>query len=272
MSMESGSLWSLDLAQESRPVPTSLNPPKRLPGLQFLDLSYVDVASNLALDEALLVAAEERDAGPVLRVWESPVLAVVLGASGRLHEDVDVSRCHDEGIVIARRSSGGGTVMIGPGALNVSVVLPVHAAPGLAAVDKAQHFVLERIAEAFRRTGLPVEIHGSGDLTLHGRKFSGSAQRRLRNHFLVHASLLYRFPIDVIVRCTRLPKRQPAYRNLRSHEAFLTNLDLSREALLKAVKSAWLDDAAAMVPAIPEDLVHQLVAEKFGQSSWVERL
>ncbi len=248
------------------------DPPDRSARFRLLELSDPDVPTNLAIDEALLIAAEERGAGPTLRIWESSRPAVILGASGRLHDDVEVDRCLADGIVIARRSSGGGTVMIGPGALNVAVVLPTDFAPGLTAVDKAQLFVLERIAEAIRAAGLPAGVQGSGDLTLNGRKFSGSAQRRLRNHFLIHASLLYAFPIEAIVRYTKHPKRQPAYREERPHDAFLTNLDMSRDALIHALKSAWLDDAASESVAVPRDLVHRLVEEKFGQRAWVIRL
>ena len=134
--------------------------------------------------------------------------------------------CAAEGVAIARRSSGGGTVVIGPGTLNVTVILPATAAPGLAAVDTAQAYVLDRMAQAIRRHGPAVERLGSGDLTLERRKFSGSAQRRLRNHFLVHATLLYRFPLALVERYTNVPRRQPAYRENRSHAEFLVNLHL----------------------------------------------
>ena len=240
--------------------------------IAYLDLTLPSVEANLALDEALLIAAEERQAGPVLRVWESPVLAVVLGASGRLHDDVDVQRCRGDGVAIARRSSGGGTVLIGPGALNVTVVLPSDAAPGLTAVDTTQAFVLEQFAAAIRRAGPPVALRGSGDLTLSDRKFAGSAQRRLRRHFLVHASLLYRFPIAPIVRYTRLPERQPAYRAGRSHDDFLTNVPLPRDALLAAVCSAWLAPAPPPPLVVPDDLVAELIRLKFADPGWVSRL
>ena len=208
--------------------------------MHYLDLTLPEIASNLALDEALLVAAEERGAGPSLRIWESPTLAVVLGASGRLHEDVLVDACQADGVAIARRASGGGTVVVGPGALNVSVVLAADVAPGLTAVDVAQRFVLDRLANAIRARGPAVEVLGLGDLTLNLRKFSGSAQRRLRNHFLVHATILYDFPLHLVPRYTALPRRQPPYRGQRTHEDFLTNLPLAREKLVEAVTGAWL--------------------------------
>ena len=193
-----------------------------------------------------------------------PRLAVVLGASGRLDDDVDVDALPGRR---RARSPGGraaaGTVVVGPGALNVTVVLPADAAPGLDAVDTAQAYVLGRLAAAIRGRGPAVEVRGSGDLTLGGRKFAGSAQRRLRRSFPGPRQ----HPLSTsrsapIVRYTRLPRRQPAYRAGRPHESFLTNLDLPRADLLAAVRSAWPADPVGAVDAvpIPDDLVGRLVA------------
>lgn len=241
--------------------------------MRYLDLTLPEIAANLALDEALLLEAEERGASPALRIWEPERTAVVLGASCRRLEDVRVEACRAEGIAIARRSSGGGTVVVGPGTLNVTVVLPADAAPGLGTVDRAQRYVLDRIADAFRARGRAVEVLGLGDLTLSLRKFSGSAQRRLRDHFFVHATILYDFPLERVSRYTALPRRQPAYREGRSHDDFLTNLDLPRDELIQAIRSAWLSpDRPAKAAVVPEDLVRHLVATKFADPAWIERL
>lgn len=241
--------------------------------LPFLEHTEATIEANLALDEALLVAAETRGAGPALRVWEPSRLAVVLGASCRIRDDVDVAACRRDGVEIARRSSGGGTVLVGPGTLNVSIVLAADAAPGLNAVDTAQAYVLGRTARALRRLGRPVEVRGHGDLTLGDRKFAGSAQRRLRTHFLVHLSLLYDFSVEAIARYLRDPPRQPAYRGARTHDRFLTNLSLPRAEILMALRAEWGAFRPGFPPCfVPEDLVQQLVYEKFADPAWVERL
>src|SRR4051794_15988456 len=163
--------------------------------LAFLEISLPTVEENLALDEALLIEADEGRAGAVLRFWELPNFAVVLGASRRIARDVVVENCRADGVPIARRSSGGGTGVIGPGALNVTVVLSSTMEPMLSAVDTAQAYVLGRMARALRGLGPEVEVLGSGDLTIGGRKFSGSAQRRLRTWLLVHLSILCDFQV-----------------------------------------------------------------------------
>jgi lipoate---protein ligase len=238
--------------------------------MQFLDLTLPTAAENVAMDEALVVAAESGAGGPTLRIWELHERAVVLGASGRLAEDVDVEACRADGVAIARRSSGGGTVLIGPGALNFTVVLAIDADPRLKAVDTTQLHVLERTAEALRALGPDVQVRGSGDLTIDGRKFSGSAQRRLKNYLMVHASLLYGIGAGDVARYLRTPRRQPEYRAGRSHVEFLTTLPLPRAAIRAALRAAWpceVENSWA-----PRELAEQLLLDKFGRDDWIERL
>lgn len=245
------------------------------PEITAIDATLPGIPANLALDEALLVEAEEGDGRPVLRFWEAEALAVILGASGRIAAEVHADACRADGVEVARRSSGGGTVVIGPGALNMTVVLPIASDPAFASVDVAQKAILGRVADALRAAGPPVEVHGSGDLTLGLRKFSGSAQRRQRKMLMVHASILYAFPLDRIDRYLPIPPRRPSYRDDRPHDDFLTNIPLPRDRIVEAICAAWgvtevLDSADRT--AIPGDRVARLVAEKFSDPRWIGRL
>ena len=244
------------------------------PRLLGLDLTLPSAAENVALDEALLWEAEEAGGPLVLRTWELDRLAVVLGASCRVGENVRVEACQADGVEVARRSSGGGTVVIGPGALNLTVILPIDSHPELRSVDTAQRYVLGRILRAIRTAGVPAaEMLGSGDLTLGGRKFSGSAQRRLRRHVLVHASLLYDFALDAIDRYTTMPPRRPTYREDRPHAEFVVNLPLPRDRLVAAIRSAWRpEEARGLLATVPEERLRGLFDRKFSKIEWIERL
>lgn len=238
--------------------------------MTYFEMTLPTAAENVALDEALVASAEAGTGGEALRVWELDHRAVVLGASGRRGEDVDLDACRADGVPLARRSSGGGTVLIGPGALNFSVVLPVEADPRLRSVDSAQAYVLERVAEALRGLGPDVRVMGSGDLTINGRKFSGSAQRRLNRWVMVHATILYGLDLAAIGRYLHPPKRQPSYREGRSHDEFLTLLPLDRPAIVAALRAAWPGESGKSSPLL--ELTGRLVVEKFGRDDWTDRL
>jgi lipoate---protein ligase len=238
-----------------------------------LDLTCANVALNLALDEALLMEADAGRGQRVLRFWEPADYALVLGASCRLADDVHVDACRADGVPIFRRTSGGGTVVVGPGSLNVSVILPESAAPGLSAVDRAHRYVLEWIARSIRRAGPAVTLEGRGDLVLDDRKCGGSAQRRLKRWFMVHCSILYDFPIERIVRYLAIPRRQPEYRQGRDHHEFLSNVGLPRNILLDAIRGDCLcGPGRSETPAVPLAVMESLLAEKFANRAWIERL
>jgi lipoate---protein ligase len=237
-----------------------------------LDLTCSGIALNLALDEALLIEADAGRGVRLLRFWEPADYAIVLGASCRLADDVHVDACQADGVPIVRRTSGGGTVVVGPGTLNVSVILPETAAPGLSTVDGAHRFVLDYIARSIQRAGPRVTVAGLGDLVIEGRKCGGSAQRRLRDWFMVHCSILYDFPIERIVRYLATPRRQPEYRQGRDHENFLSNLGLPRNILMDAVRGDCIGSPLSFqAPAVPPAVIETLMSEKFANRAWIER-
>jgi lipoate-protein ligase A len=230
------------------------------------------VAENLALDEALLIEADARAGLSFVRLWDPQEYAVVLGASRRITDDVFLEACRADAIAILRRSSGGGTVVVGPGVLCVTVILPENAAPGLSRVDRAHDHVLERIAAAIRNAGTAVTVRGLGDLVLGDRKFGGSAQRRLNHCFMVHCSILYDFPIERIAKYLAMPARQPDYRAGRSHADFLVNLPMSRHELAVAIEDAFAtEDSNSFTPTVPPALLHSPLSEKFLNRAWIER-
>ena len=149
-----------------------------------------DLASNLALDEALLLGTEE--GGPeALRFWEWTGYAVVLGAGGKLAEDVDEPACRRDGVPILRRSSGGGTVLLGPGCLLFTLALSFDRDPALRDINASYRWILGRVIRALRPfADGEMRLEGVCDLATGGRKFSGNAQQRKRNSVLHHGTLL----------------------------------------------------------------------------------
>jgi lipoate-protein ligase A len=237
--------------------------------MHFLDVTLPTAAENLALDEALLLAAESGDGGEVLRLWEWPALAVVLGSGGRLAEDVDEAACAADDVPILRRASGGGTVLLGRGCLLYTLVLRYERDPALNDIRSSYRFILGRIGQALTEGTDGAEQAGISDLTLAGRKFSGNAQQRKRSFLLHHGTLLYAFDLALVPRYLREPPRQPKYRGGRAHLAFLRNLPLDGEELKRRLRRAWA--ANTLAACWPERVVEQLVTEKYASTDWVRR-
>lgn len=237
--------------------------------MQSLDLTLPTLAENLALDEALLLEAEAADGGDLLRFWEWPAPAVVLGAGCRLAEDVDEAACRADGVPILRRASGGGTVLQGSGCLSYSLILAYDRAPELGAIRPSYTFILERVRDALADLLPGIEVAGISDLVASGWKFSGNAQQRKRLALLHHGTLLYDFDVALVGRYLRMPARQPAYRRSRDHAAFLRNLPTTAPKLKRRLRGAWA--ASDERTDWPKSIMDQLVADKYARPEWTRR-
>lgn len=234
--------------------------------MDYLALTLPEPADNLALDEALLDAAEaDERLRPVLRLWEPARPLVVVGRASQIDAEVRLSRCRELGVPVLRRGSGGAAIVTGPGCLMYAVVLSMQELPALRAVEAAHRYVLKRNAAALGSLALNVVRQGTSDLAWGDKKFSGNSLRIKRQHLLYHGTLLYDFPLHLAQELLGTPPRQPAYRQSRSHADFLTNLPVRREALIAALRTAW--QAEQVLDDWPAERTRQ-VAARYAEAAW----
>jgi lipoate-protein ligase A len=236
----------------------------------LLDLTLPTPEENLALDEALLEAAEAGELPhECLRLWEPRAPLVVVGRSSHVAHEVHAATCRERGIPVLRRTSGGASIVTGPGCLMYALILSLHLRPALRSIDTAHRFVLHTLARAIGVTVSGVRCQGISDLVLGERKFSGNSLRVKREHLLYHGTLLYDFPMALVVDCLAQPPRQPAYRGGRSHGEFVTNLPVSADELRYVLADAW---SANRPPAAwPEARTGKLARTKYSDPGWNER-
>ena len=222
--------------------------------MHFTDLGSLPPARGIHEEQEILASAERARCAGVhagiwragfrtgtglhalrehLLIWESAHSAVVLPRNGAADAWADPGACASRNIPILRRDSGGGAVVLGPGCLNVALVLSLDARPALADVTGSYTTLLRALAETL---AIPnVTIH-STDLALKNRKFAGHAQRRLRRTLLHHGAILYRFDLGLIDALLPEPPRRPAWRGSRRHREFLTNLPFARADLVARLR------------------------------------
>ena len=234
--------------------------------LKLLDVTLPSAEENLALDEALLLMVEQQGGPSYLRLWEWPHDTVVAGRSSRIFEEVNIDACRRDGVPILRRCSGGGVVLIGEGCVVFTLVLPTGIDKHLCGIDDAIAAILQRMIDALEPSVPGITASGTSDLAIDGRKVSGNSQRWLRRTLLHHGTLLYDFSIERMSRYLRLPKRQPEYRQKRSHEEFLTNLPIGGDQLRQLLTNAW--QAQRIQSLLPYDVVSELANNKYRSETW----
>lgn len=207
--------------------------------LRFIDDTRSTPAENLTVDEELL---EEVDANPhpgCLRVWEQPSYAVIVGRSNAIEREVDVAACTADDVPILKRCSGGGAVVLGPGCLCYSLILPLTEEHRSLGVSKVTAEIMRRLAVALSRPEAPVSVAGISDLVIGERKFSGNSQRWRKQALLHHGTVLYDFDLERVAHYLTFPSRVPEYRSARGHREFVGNFEMPRVEIISRLCAAW---------------------------------
>jgi len=164
----------------------------------------------MALDEALLESLRCRNGPAVIRLyqWQEPTLSLGYAQSARRFVNVDF--CRKEGISVVRRMTGGRSVLHHK-ELTYAVVSPDKSSLFPGGIQENYRVIARVLQETLRRFGLcPTLVSGRGktlvsadefqhnvcfhspslyELTVAGRKVTGSAQTRRQGFFLQHGSL-----------------------------------------------------------------------------------
>jgi lipoate-protein ligase A len=236
----------------------------------LVDYHFTKPEENLSCDEVLLNFCDADDGPDLLRFWESPLYFVVLGYTKSLQKEVNIAECKRQQIPILRRCSGGGTVVQGKGCLNYSLISKIPSEEFPHQIPATNCRVMKMQRDALRGL-LPgdVEICGHTDLTWNGLKFSGNAQRRKSRYFLFHGTILLDFDIDLVQKVLLMPEVQPAYRDGRSHQSFMTNLPLDKNQVQTAIATNWNVDGK--FDELPLEQIETLATEKYLSPQWNEK-
>jgi lipoate-protein ligase A len=208
--------------------------------MKLLDLTLSTPAENLAIDDALLAAAEvARLDDDVLRLWEMTSLAIVVGRSSKIEDEVNAAGAEAMNVPVLRRASGGCAIVAGPGCLMYSVVLRYSGREHLRLIDECHRHVLGLVRSALSPLISGIEHLGTSDLAVAKRKFSGNSLRCKRDHLLYHGTILYNFNLNLIPALLKRPPREPEYRAGRDHAEFVTNLPLEPQIIRQQIIAAF---------------------------------
>lgn len=188
-----------------------------LPTLRLVALQGWSILDQLTLEEALLRTGT--DNWCLFNCGSSP--AIVLGISGKIDELVNQAHWEQKPIPLIRRFSGGGTVVVGADTLFVTLIINQRALPTVACYPEP----ILRWTDTLYSPLLPENLFqiNENDYTIGDRKFGGNAQYICRERWLHHTSLLWDFD-DEVMGYLLPPRRQPRYREQRSHQDFLCRL------------------------------------------------
>ncbi|MFQ5620368.1 MAG: biotin/lipoate A/B protein ligase family protein [Candidatus Nanoarchaeia archaeon] len=160
---------------------------------RVVNVGEYDAAMNMAIDEAVAEAVKEDQVLPTVRFYTWKPSAVSIGYFQRLHGEVDVSKCKEEGVDVVRRRTGGGAVYHDK-EITYSVIGKEDLFPK--GITESYHVICGWIIDGLKYLGLEGEFHPVNDVLVGGRKISGNAQTRRGGVLLQHGTILFDLDVD----------------------------------------------------------------------------
>jgi lipoate-protein ligase A len=162
---------------------------------RLLPLQTNNAFVNMAIDEAILTARIAGQVPNTLRFYRWQPSAVSVGKNQKPEDEVYLDACKRLGVDVVRRISGGGAVYHDfEGEVTYSVNAKT-ADLGTADITSVYAKIYEAITDALRLLGIPADF-SRGDqkncpnLTVNGKKISGSSQTITRGVVLQHGTVL----------------------------------------------------------------------------------
>lgn len=168
-----------------------------LKGRVILD-NFSDLYLNLAIEHVLLDAQATSDYVLSVRFWQNPK-SVILGRGQYIKQEVNAEYCKENGIQVARRLSGGGTVYQDEGNLNISFFVDQRIFADLKNITKIRKIFTKIFHDTLFEQGFNC-FEKEYNLYFHQKKISGSAGHLTSKSFLHHATLLFNANLEHLER------------------------------------------------------------------------
>ena len=156
------------------------------------------------------------------KAWIPDQVMVVLGLGSRVERELNVEACLTDGVPVFKRNGGGCAVVIDPGQVIVSAVLPVE---GLTGNRHYFRLLTDWVISGLERVGIGgVERAGTSDLAVGDRKVGGACIHRTNNYLYYSTTLLATPAVELMERYLKHPPREPEYRRGRRHRDFVVGV------------------------------------------------
>ena len=169
---------------------------------------------NLAAEEYLL----KQYAEDIFMVWESRN-AVVVGKHQNTLAEINYRFVTENGIPVARRLSGGGTVFHGPGNVNFTFIRNGE-------TGKLVDFnrFIAPVTGFLHSIGINAQVGLQHEILAAGKKISGNAEHIFKNRVLHHGTLLYNADLAMLRESINTTSGKYKDKAVQSNRSTVTNI------------------------------------------------
>jgi lipoate-protein ligase A len=266
---------------------------------RLLDGGASDGYTNMAVDEAMMLAVQEGHAPATLRIYGWRPACLSIGTFQSVNGDIDAVACAGRGIDWVRRPTGGRAILHDR---EVTYSVAARQDDERIAGDVMQSYrrISEGLLAGMRLLGVKADLAPSAipreqpgapkpaacfaapsqhEIMVNGRKVIGSAQRRQGNVLLQHGSILLDLDVATLMALLRFPSADEQERTsarVRNESVTLNRL-LGREVPYDEVSRALADGFPAaldieLAPGVltpwEQEQVERLRRDKYMADEW----
>jgi lipoyl(octanoyl) transferase len=251
-------------------------------------------ATNMARDEAILVAHASGVAPPTLRLYRWSPACLSLGRFQR-SDAIDREACARAGVSIVRRPSGGRALLHDAELTYAVVARDDHPLFGGASILETYRRISMALLTGLRKLGVNAELtparRGEGlrverplahsaacfdapatyELTIAGRKLAGSAQTRRAGSLLQHGAIPLAAHAAQLQTLLHAPPADLGTRMIALNETLGRTVGFEEvaDALLEGFRAAWgISWAYGALTQAERDMEQQLRREKYAVDTW----
>jgi len=250
---------------------------------RLIPLATHNAFVNMAIDEGILTARVASRVPNTLRLYRWQPRAVSIGKNQNPNSELYVDNCRKMGIDIVRRISGGGTVF--HSAIDEVTYSVIAQTANIAKdIPSTYQHIYAAITDALRLLGIPAD-YNTGDvkncpnLTVNGKKISGSAQTIRKGMVLQHGTILLNVNFTEMFTLLRVPWATScmqvaavAKRKITSvHETLghAVSPETASNALIAGFKNAFgIQLTPDEITPFERELAERLCREKYGTDEW----
>ncbi len=247
--------------------------------MRFVPLIVARPEVQMAIDEAVMRARIEGKAPDTVRLYAFSPSSVTIGRFQSVFHDVNLEEAKKLRIPVVRRITGGGSVFHDEfGEITYSVVIGEDFHPALRNVETSYRYLAGPIVDALKELGLDAAFSGLNDITVNGKKISGSAQTRRKGVILQHGTFMYSTRVEVLGKVLKASKEKLRDKGVSSIWERVTTLEREGIKLGRWEVYGLLKDSFSNAFPMEEggltdyelELAEKLVEEKYGNPEWNE--
>jgi lipoate-protein ligase A len=209
----------------------------------------VTASFGLAADECLAGRVGAGESGPTLRLYTYRSHCALVGRFQNLENEVHRAYCEAHGIVLNRRPTGGGAIIMGADQLGVALTLP---GTGDDSYSRARELMAQfsaGVVSGLQSLGVAASFRHKNDIEVTGRKIVGlGIYRAPKGGLLFHASVLVGLDIPFMLRVLKTPFEKISDKEIATVADRVTTVrrEIGREIELDDVRARVTEGYAAV--------------------------